>query len=105
MIKGTIFLRDMAHCPTIAELRGRFFKPPYPADTIVEASSLYSREALLAIEAIAVANDAVERGKSSLRSTYVCSTGGCMVVVVFRARLRSGVGKDYQETDAGVRLV
>jgi 2-iminobutanoate/2-iminopropanoate deaminase len=61
VIKVTIFLRDMANFAAVVELRGRYFKPPYPADTIVEVSSLYSREALIEIEAIAVADDAVER--------------------------------------------
>ena len=45
----------------IVALRGRYFTPPYPADTIVEVTSLYSPEALIEIEAIAVADDAVER--------------------------------------------
>ena len=61
VIKVTIFLRDMANFPKIVELRGRYFTPPYPADTIVEVSSLYSSEALIEIEAIAVADEAVER--------------------------------------------
>ena len=42
-------------------LGGRDFTPPYPADTIVEVTSLYSPEALIEIEAIAVADDAAER--------------------------------------------
>ena len=57
----TIFLRDMSNFPKIVELRGRYFTPPYPADTIVEVTSLYSPEALIEIEAIAVADEAVER--------------------------------------------
>jgi len=61
VIKVTIFLRDMSNFSKIVELRGRYFKSPYPADTIVEVSSLYSPEALIEIEAIAVADDAVER--------------------------------------------
>ena len=61
VIKVTIFLRDMSNFPKIVELRGRYFTPPYPADTIVEVSSLYSPEALLEIEAIAVADEAAER--------------------------------------------
>ncbi len=61
VIKVTIFLRDMANFPKVVELRGRFFTPPYPADTIVEVSSLYSPDALIEIEAIALANEAVER--------------------------------------------
>jgi len=61
VIKVTIFLRDMSNFPTIVELRGRYFTPPYPADTIDEVTSLYSPEALIEIEAIAVADEAVER--------------------------------------------
>jgi reactive intermediate/imine deaminase len=61
VIKVTIFLRDMANFQKIVELRGRYFTPPYPADTIVEVSSLYTPEALLEIEAIAVADGAVEK--------------------------------------------
>jgi reactive intermediate/imine deaminase len=61
VIKVTIFLRDMANFPKIVELRGRYFTPPYPADTIVEVASLYSPDALIEIEAIAVADAAAER--------------------------------------------
>jgi 2-iminobutanoate/2-iminopropanoate deaminase len=61
VIKVTIFLRDMSNFPKIVELRGRYFTSPYPADTIVEVTSLYSPEALIEIEAIAVADEAVER--------------------------------------------
>jgi reactive intermediate/imine deaminase len=61
VIKVTIFLRDMSNFSKIVELRGRYFRPPYPADTIVEVASLYSPEALIEIEAIAVADEAVER--------------------------------------------
>jgi 2-iminobutanoate/2-iminopropanoate deaminase len=61
VIKVTIFLRDMSNFEKIVELRGRYFTMPYPADTIVEVSSLYSRDALIEIEAVAVADDAVER--------------------------------------------
>jgi len=62
VIKVTIFLTDMSHFDKIIELRGKWFTPPYPADTIVEVSSLYSPEALIEIEAIAVSDAAVERG-------------------------------------------
>ncbi|RJR46089.1 MAG: RidA family protein [Deltaproteobacteria bacterium] len=60
VIKVTIFLRDMSNFAKIVELRGRYFKPPYPADTIVEVTSLYTPEALLEIEAIAVVDEAAE---------------------------------------------
>jgi 2-iminobutanoate/2-iminopropanoate deaminase len=61
VIKVTIFLRDMSNFPKIVELRSRYFTPPYPADTIVEVTSLYSPDALIEIEAIAVADETVER--------------------------------------------
>ncbi len=61
VIKVTIFLRDMSNFPKIVELRGRYFTAPYPADTIVEVTSLYSPDAMLEIEAIAVADEAVEQ--------------------------------------------
>jgi enamine deaminase RidA (YjgF/YER057c/UK114 family) len=61
VIKVTIFLRDMGNFAKVVALRGRYFVPPYSADTIVEVSSLYSPEALIEIEAIAVADAAVER--------------------------------------------
>lgn len=60
VIKVTIYLTDMAHFPKIVDLRGRYFSPPYPADTIVEVRSLYSKDALIEIEAIALADDALE---------------------------------------------
>lgn len=37
-------------------LRERFFSKPYPADSIVEISSLFHPDALIEIEAIAVKN-------------------------------------------------
>jgi reactive intermediate/imine deaminase len=53
--KVTIFLTSMENFPKIVELRRKWFSPPYPADTIVEVSALYSPEAMIEIEAIAVA--------------------------------------------------
>ena len=61
VIKVMIFLRDMSNFDKVVELRGHYFTPPYPADTIVEVSSLYSPDALLEIEAVAVADEAAER--------------------------------------------
>jgi 2-iminobutanoate/2-iminopropanoate deaminase len=56
VVKVTIFLTDMAtNFPKIVELRGKWFTPPYPADTIVEVRSLYRPEVEIEIEAIAVA--------------------------------------------------
>jgi 2-iminobutanoate/2-iminopropanoate deaminase len=61
VVKVTIFLMDMSNFGKIVELRGKWFTPPYPADTIVEVSSLALPELEIEIEAIAVADDAVER--------------------------------------------
>jgi reactive intermediate/imine deaminase len=55
VVKVTIFLTDMANFEKIVELRGRWFSEPYPADTIVEVSSLALPELEIEIEAIAVA--------------------------------------------------
>jgi reactive intermediate/imine deaminase len=55
IVKVTIFLTDMANFPKIVELRGRWFTPPYPADTIVEVTSLALPQLEIEIEAIAVA--------------------------------------------------
>jgi len=53
IVKVTIFLTDMAHFEKIVELRRRWFTPPYPADTIVEVSSLALPELEIEIEALA----------------------------------------------------
>ena len=55
VVKVTIFLTDMSNFAKIVELRGTWFSPPYPADTIVEVSSLALPELEIEIEAIAVA--------------------------------------------------
>jgi 2-iminobutanoate/2-iminopropanoate deaminase len=55
VVKVTIFLVDMANFPKIVDLRGRWFTPPYPADTIVEVRSLALPDLQLEIEAIAIA--------------------------------------------------
>ena len=61
VIKVTIFLKDMSNFSKIVALRQKYFTAPYPADTIVEISSLYSPDALIEIEAIAITNTAVQR--------------------------------------------
>lgn len=60
VVKVTIFLTSMAHFPKIVELRRKWFSAPYPADTIVEVSALYSPDAMIEIEAIALADQAGE---------------------------------------------
>ena len=53
IVKVTIFLTDMSNFGKIVELREKWFTPPYPADTIVEVSSLALPELEIEIEAIA----------------------------------------------------
>lgn len=55
VVKVTIYLTDMSNFPKIVELRGRWFTPPWPADTIVEVSALALPELQIEIEAVAVA--------------------------------------------------
>ncbi|MCK1344506.1 MULTISPECIES: RidA family protein [unclassified Bradyrhizobium] len=61
VVKVTIFLTDMSNFDKVVELRAQYFSPPYPADTIVEVRSLYSKDAMIEIEAVAVLDEAVER--------------------------------------------
>lgn len=60
VIKVTIMLRDMGNFEKIVALRGQYFTAPYPADTIFEVSSLFSPDALIEIEAIAVVDEAAD---------------------------------------------
>lgn len=53
VVKVTIYLTDMANFPKIMELRQKWFTRPWPADTIVEVSSLALPELMIEIEAIA----------------------------------------------------
>ena len=55
VVKVTIFVTVMAaNFPAVVECRRRHFTPPYPADSIVEVAGLYTPEAQIEIEAIAV---------------------------------------------------
>lgn len=53
VLKVTIFLTDMDNFSGVVELRRKYFSKPYPADSIVEVSGLYTPEAMIEIEAIA----------------------------------------------------
>ncbi|OCP23139.1 MULTISPECIES: RidA family protein [unclassified Ensifer] len=57
VVKVTIFLRSMENFGKIVELRRKWFSAPYPADSIIEVASLYSPQAMIEIEAIALAGD------------------------------------------------
>lgn len=60
VIKVTILLRDMGNFNKVVALRGKYFTAPYPADTILEVSSLFSPDALIEMEATAVADEAAD---------------------------------------------
>lgn len=52
--KVTVFVTDMSGLAEIHEVRGQFFKPPYPASTLVEVRRLVRPDYLIEIEAVAV---------------------------------------------------
>ena len=59
LVKVTIYLTDMAYFERIVALRERYFRPPWPADTLVEVSALALPELMIEIEGIALADGAV----------------------------------------------
>lgn len=54
VVKVTVFLTDMAHLMDVHAVRAEYFRPPYPASTLVQVASLVSPDMLIEIEAIAV---------------------------------------------------
>ncbi len=54
IVKVTIYLTDMANFPKIVEARGKYFKQPWPADTIVQVGALGLPELEIEIEAVAL---------------------------------------------------
>ena len=56
IVKVNIYLTDMGNFPKIMDLREKYFTPPYPADTIVEVTSLALPELEIEIEAVALAD-------------------------------------------------
>lgn len=65
IVKVTIYMRDMANFSKILDMRERYFTPPYPADTIVEVSSLALPELEIEIDVTALAEgEIIGRGIS-----------------------------------------
>lgn len=50
----TVFLTDMSKLAVVHDVRREFFKPPYPASTLVQVVSLVDPELLIEINAVAV---------------------------------------------------
>lgn len=53
IVKVNIYLADASAFPKLVGLRQRWFRPPYPADTVIEVNGLGLAGALLELEAIA----------------------------------------------------
>ena len=60
VVKVTIFVTDMTQFSHVVDLRRKYFSAPYPADSIVEVKALYTPEAMIEIEAIAIISDAAD---------------------------------------------
>lgn len=67
VVKVTIFLTSMGNLPRIVEMRRKWFSVPYPADSLVEVSGLYSPDAMIEIEAVAVASGKNVSGEKGVR--------------------------------------
>lgn len=57
VVKTTIFLRSTENAGKMVDLRRKWLSAPYPAESMIEVSSLYSPDALIEIEAIALDGD------------------------------------------------
>ena len=58
VIRLTVYLTDRAHFPGSVEVRQTYFRPPYPASTLLFVSGLANPEWLIEIDAIAFVEDA-----------------------------------------------
>jgi reactive intermediate/imine deaminase len=56
VVKMNVYITDMKNFPTILSLRDEYFTAPYPAETLVEVSSLALPELEIEIEAVALAD-------------------------------------------------
>jgi len=54
IVKMNVYIKDMSNFPEILSLREQYFTPPYPAETLVEISSLALPELEIEIEAVAL---------------------------------------------------
>lgn len=54
IVKVTIYVTDMRYRPNVIALRGRWFTPPWPADTLVGVAQLGRPERLIEIDATAL---------------------------------------------------
>jgi reactive intermediate/imine deaminase len=58
VVKVTVFVTDVTEIAKIHEVRAQFFRPPYPASTLVQVARLIDPDWLIEIEAVAVIPEA-----------------------------------------------
>jgi reactive intermediate/imine deaminase len=54
IVRVTVFVTDMAGLMEIHRVRAEFFRPPYPASTLVQVAGLVRSDYLIEIDAVAV---------------------------------------------------
>lgn len=52
-----VYVRNMEHFEAIHKVRAEYFKPPFPASTMVEVTKMVSPDYLIEMNAIAVVSD------------------------------------------------
>ena len=60
IVKVTIYITDMRYRPNVIALRGRWFREPWPADTLVGVAQLGTPQRLIEIDATALAEGRLE---------------------------------------------
>ena len=58
VVKVNIYVTDMTNFPKVVELRGKYFTNPWPADTIVEVTSLAIPGLMIEVDVTAVVSSA-----------------------------------------------
>jgi len=60
IVAVNVFVTDMRHLAAIHEVRREFFRPPYPASTLVQVAALVDPRYLIEINALAVIRQPTE---------------------------------------------
>jgi reactive intermediate/imine deaminase len=59
-VKVNIYVTDMKNFPVVMKLREKYFKKPYPADTIVQVSALALPELQIEIDAVGLVGGTIQ---------------------------------------------
>jgi len=54
IVKTTVYITNLDYFKSVSDIRKEFFKDKYPASTLLVVSSLYNKDILVEIDAIAV---------------------------------------------------